>query len=207
MLPVHGQSASPSCSAQRYSGMMHQMEVIRPACERERGECGVPWPASLISCSHQMHPGVTARTWLLGPFTSTGGYDCASLLFDPSTSGSNSLSPWYPARCASTRGGSTSARRRVVPRRSLAAQRHRHRLGCRRRLLLDYLPRGRAAHSRNTLRCDARLAGTQPPDELGTLARVDAALLQTQSRVRTSLRSRAAHPQPPQQVHDDQPLL
>ena len=74
MLPL-GHISSPSCTSQPWNGMTHQAEVIRPACNRSLGECGEPYPALLTSCTSVVEPGVNARTWLLGPFTSTGGYD------------------------------------------------------------------------------------------------------------------------------------
>ena len=74
MLPAEP-GTKMSCLTMPHAGMTHQLEVIRPACDREAGECGEPYAATLVHCTSVVEPGVRAQSWLLGPFESTGGYD------------------------------------------------------------------------------------------------------------------------------------
>ena len=73
MLPAEP-GTKMSCLTMPHAGMTHQLEVIRPACDREAGECGEPYAATLVHCTSVVEPGVRAQSWLLGPFESTGGY-------------------------------------------------------------------------------------------------------------------------------------
>ena len=81
--PTTLQAAEPTttCSPpQPHDGVTYSKDLIGPECDPTEGSvwptCGQRWhAATLTSCSSVQGHGIETRNWLVGPFTSTGGYD------------------------------------------------------------------------------------------------------------------------------------